>query len=199
MDKWTVTLHPLAEPELLALPADMQARFVRIAEMLEDFGPQNVGLPHIRPLESKLWEMRMKGRHGIGAGGAILYEHPASAIRAGLQTTWYRCWCSSQRSRKRRLAGVCPADVADTLPEWLAIGVQHGYAANNELAKRTHHSHRRAIRPVARFKGKRDGEVVVLGDERTDNALVCVRKEGEGVAGHVCSIPPGTSRGRMVL
>ena len=50
---------------LLALPADMQARFLRIAEMLEDLGPQRVGLPHIRPLESKLWEMRMKGRDGI--------------------------------------------------------------------------------------------------------------------------------------
>lgn len=58
-------MHPLAEPELLALPADMKARFVHIAEMLEEFGPQRVGLPHIRPLENKLWEMRMKGRDGI--------------------------------------------------------------------------------------------------------------------------------------
>ncbi len=65
MSEWTVTLHPQAEPELLALPADMKARFLRIAEMLEDFGPQLVGLPHIRPLESKLWEMRMTGRDGI--------------------------------------------------------------------------------------------------------------------------------------
>ena len=65
MSNWTVTLHALAEPELLALPADMRARFLHIAEMLEDLGPQRVGLPHIRPLESKLWEMRMQGRDGI--------------------------------------------------------------------------------------------------------------------------------------
>ena len=65
MNQWTVTLHPQAEPELVALPADMQARFVHIAELLEKFGPQRVGLPHIRPLESKLWEMRMQGRDGI--------------------------------------------------------------------------------------------------------------------------------------
>ena len=58
-------MHPLAEPELLALPADMKARFLHIAELLELFGPQRVGLPHIRPLESKLWEMRMTGRDGI--------------------------------------------------------------------------------------------------------------------------------------
>lgn len=65
MDAWTVELHPLAEAELLALPADMQARFLHIAELLEAFGPQRVGMPHIRPLEAKLWEMRMKGRDGI--------------------------------------------------------------------------------------------------------------------------------------
>ncbi len=62
---WTVELHPKAEPELLALPPDMRARFVRVADMLEDFGPQHVGLPHVRPLEDKLWEMRLKGRDGI--------------------------------------------------------------------------------------------------------------------------------------
>lgn len=65
MSLWTVTLHKLAEPELLALPKDMQARFLRIAELLEELGPQRVGMPHVRPLEDKLWEMRMTGRDGI--------------------------------------------------------------------------------------------------------------------------------------
>ena len=65
MSAWILSLHPQAEPELKALPADMQARFLRIAEMLQDFGPQRVGLPHVRPLEDKLWEMRMQGRDGI--------------------------------------------------------------------------------------------------------------------------------------
>lgn len=65
MNAWTVALHPLAEPELLALPADMQARFLHISELLQDFGTQHVGLPHVRPLERKLWEMRMQGRDGI--------------------------------------------------------------------------------------------------------------------------------------
>ena len=43
----------------------MQARFVHIAELLEELAQQRVGLPHIRPLEGKLWEMRMTGRDGI--------------------------------------------------------------------------------------------------------------------------------------
>lgn len=62
---WTVTVIPEAEAELLALPTDMQTRFLRVAELLESFGPQKVGMPHVRPLEGKLWEMRMTGRDGI--------------------------------------------------------------------------------------------------------------------------------------
>ncbi len=62
---WTVTIHPLAEPELKALAHDLQARFLHIAELLESFGPHQVGLPHVRPLQQKLWEMRMTGRDGI--------------------------------------------------------------------------------------------------------------------------------------
>ena len=65
MNGWKVTVHPLAEAELLALPADMRARFLHISELLETFSPMKVGMPHIRPLEGKLWEMRMQGRDGI--------------------------------------------------------------------------------------------------------------------------------------
>src|SRR3546814_14086179 len=49
----------------MVIPADRQARFLHIAEMLEELGPQNVGMPHVRHLEGKLWEMRMTGRDGI--------------------------------------------------------------------------------------------------------------------------------------
>ena len=65
MTQWTVSIHAQAEPELMALPADMRARFLHIAELLETFGPQQVGMPHIRPLESKRREMRMRAREGI--------------------------------------------------------------------------------------------------------------------------------------
>ena len=67
MAEWAVeVLSELVEAELLSLPKDMQARFLRISELLETFGPQRVGLPHVRPLGEKLWEMRLSGREGIG-------------------------------------------------------------------------------------------------------------------------------------
>ena len=67
MAEWAVeVLNDVVEAELLSLPKGMQARFLRISELLESFGPQRVGLPHVRPLGEKLWEMRLSGREGIG-------------------------------------------------------------------------------------------------------------------------------------
>jgi phage-related protein len=64
---WAVeVLNDLVEGELLSLSKEMQARFLRISELLERFGPQQVGLPHVRPLGDKLWEMRLNGPDGIG-------------------------------------------------------------------------------------------------------------------------------------
>lgn len=63
---WKVeTLNKTVDEEILSLPADMQARFFRIAELIESVGLTRVGMPHIRPLRDKLWEMRMKGQDGI--------------------------------------------------------------------------------------------------------------------------------------
>jgi phage-related protein len=47
------------------MPPDIRARFLHVAELLEAFGPQQVGMPHVRHLEDKLWEMRLQGRDGI--------------------------------------------------------------------------------------------------------------------------------------
>jgi len=66
MTEWRVELlSDLVEAELLALPKDMQARFLHISELLQSFGPHGVGMPHVRPLGGKLWEMRLTGRAGI--------------------------------------------------------------------------------------------------------------------------------------
>lgn len=64
--KWTVeTLNDVVDQELEALPADMRARFIRVAELIESFGLQKVGHPHVKHLEGVLWEMRLSGKAGI--------------------------------------------------------------------------------------------------------------------------------------
>jgi hypothetical protein len=66
MMTWTVeTLDTRVDEALDALPADVRERFVRISGLLEEFGPQHVCEPYVKPLVGKLWEMRMKGKDGI--------------------------------------------------------------------------------------------------------------------------------------
>lgn len=48
------------------MPADVQAHLIHIGDLIAEFGPHNVGMPHVRHLEGALWEIRMKGRDGIG-------------------------------------------------------------------------------------------------------------------------------------
>ena len=64
--EWTVEfLNQAVEGELLALPKNMQARFLRVVDLLVRFGPQEVGMPYVRPLRDKLSEMRLSGEAGI--------------------------------------------------------------------------------------------------------------------------------------
>ena len=63
---WTVeTLNSAVDAELEALPEDMQARFVYIWRLIEEFGLEKVREPHVKHLTGPLWEMRLKGRDGI--------------------------------------------------------------------------------------------------------------------------------------
>ncbi len=69
MTGWTVeTLGTAVDLELESLPPDMRGRFVRIAGLIEEFGPDKVGMPHIKSLDNKLWEIRVAGRDGIARG-----------------------------------------------------------------------------------------------------------------------------------
>lgn len=69
MTNWDVqTLNSAVDEELDRLPDDMKARFVRVAGLLDQFGPKQVGMPHIRSLGNKLWEIRVAGRDGIARG-----------------------------------------------------------------------------------------------------------------------------------
>ena len=63
---WTVEfLNDAALAELEAMPADIKALFARVVELIEGHGLERVGEPHVKHLQGKLWEMRMKGRDGI--------------------------------------------------------------------------------------------------------------------------------------
>ena len=63
---WVIELlDDRVRDELESLPADIQARFRRVVELIQWYGLERVHEPHIKHLEGPLWEMRMKGKDGI--------------------------------------------------------------------------------------------------------------------------------------
>lgn len=63
---WTVTtLNDVVDAEIEALPADMRARLVRLAGIVEEHGLDALPRDAVDHLEDKLWELRIRGRDGI--------------------------------------------------------------------------------------------------------------------------------------
>jgi phage-related protein len=63
---WTVeALNQAVERELEQLSDGLRADLVRISELLKAHGPHRVGMPYVRPLGDKLWEMRLRDATGI--------------------------------------------------------------------------------------------------------------------------------------
>jgi phage-related protein len=81
MPEWTVQLLDAAAAELGEIADDLQARFLRIAELIETHGPLQVGRPHVAPLGEGLWEIRMRGRSGIAR--ALFGIGPGRQITVG--------------------------------------------------------------------------------------------------------------------
>lgn len=72
---WYVsTLSELVEKELDDLPFDMRARFMRISELIEEWGPAKVRAPHVKHLDGPIWEMRMSGKDGISRALYVICE-----------------------------------------------------------------------------------------------------------------------------
>lgn len=66
MQKWNVEyLNDIVRSELEGQPDDIKAVFFRIAELIEEHGPSRLPRGYVRPLEGKLWEIRMRGRDTI--------------------------------------------------------------------------------------------------------------------------------------
>jgi phage-related protein len=64
-----------AQKEIQALPADLQARYLRLVEVIQEHGPGALGMPHARHVEGKLWELRLKGRDGIARALYVCAAH----------------------------------------------------------------------------------------------------------------------------
>jgi phage-related protein len=57
--------HPRVKAEIETWPDGILADFARIVELLMEFGP-NLRMPHSRAMGGGLFELRPRGREGIG-------------------------------------------------------------------------------------------------------------------------------------
>ena len=63
---WRIVYYAASlQKEILALPAGIQARFLRLTERMLVIGP-DLGMPHTRALGGGLFEIRAKSIEGIG-------------------------------------------------------------------------------------------------------------------------------------
>ena len=63
---WKVTFFDKkVEDETLGFPAGILANLLHVLEMIEEFGPA-IGKPHTAPMGEGLYEIRAKGKEGIG-------------------------------------------------------------------------------------------------------------------------------------
>src|SRR3954451_12764696 len=63
--QWTVeTLNHLVDAEIQTLPPLLNARLIRLMEMLENIGLERMREPHVKHIEGKIWELRAKAAEG---------------------------------------------------------------------------------------------------------------------------------------
>ena len=63
---WKITFYnDRVEKEILSFPSGILADLLHILELIEVLGP-NLGKPHTAPMGNGLFEIRAKGKEGIG-------------------------------------------------------------------------------------------------------------------------------------
>lgn len=79
--RWEITfVSDVAEEEVLSLPADLQAKFLHIGELIEQFGLPAVHEPYIKHLTEAFWEIRLRGKSGIARSIYITVSGPKLVI-----------------------------------------------------------------------------------------------------------------------
>jgi hypothetical protein len=71
------------EQAILDLPPGLLARYLRLADLMIEFGP-NLSMPHTRAIGEGLFELRVKGREGIAKYSTAPLSNDASSCSMSL-------------------------------------------------------------------------------------------------------------------
>ena len=62
---WSIEYYnPKLEIEVLGLPDGLLARYLHLTDLMLEFG-SNLGMPHTKPIDTGLFELRVKSKEGI--------------------------------------------------------------------------------------------------------------------------------------
>ncbi|EQB99456.1 type II toxin-antitoxin system RelE/ParE family toxin [Photorhabdus temperata] len=64
---WNIELYDGAEDAILNMPPRIQARMLKLLELIEEHGA-NLGEPHTKSMGKGLFEIRAKAQEGLGRG-----------------------------------------------------------------------------------------------------------------------------------
>ncbi|WP_165312563.1 type II toxin-antitoxin system RelE/ParE family toxin [Vibrio ziniensis] len=64
---WRIEFYDGVEQTILSMPPKIQARIIRLLELIEDYGA-DLGEPHTKAMGEGLFEIRAKAQEGIARG-----------------------------------------------------------------------------------------------------------------------------------
>ena len=67
---WTVDTVSAVDAEIAGLPVALRARLLRLLETVEHVGLEALRAPHVRHLDGKLRELRVRAEDDIARGGS---------------------------------------------------------------------------------------------------------------------------------
>ena len=81
---WTIDFYSKKiEQDIKQWPKGIRAKFTWIVDLIEEFGPDEIGMPHIKPLGKGLFEIRAKGLEGIGRAFFCIEKRKVVLIVSG--------------------------------------------------------------------------------------------------------------------
>jgi len=65
--KWRVSFYDSkVMSNVQSWPCGIKAKFIWIVNLIEELGPEELGMPHIKSMKKGLFEIRASGSEGIG-------------------------------------------------------------------------------------------------------------------------------------
>ena len=105
---WSVEPVVAADSEIEARSTKLGARMVRLLEMVENIGFDQLREPHVRYLEGKLWELRAKSRDGIARGTYVTATGRRVAVQHVFAKSSWRTPRQALEKAKERMKAVRP-------------------------------------------------------------------------------------------